>query len=111
SRRWGRPVARGVPVARQRARARQPGGETDRKSTRLNSSHVSISYAVFCLKKKTFYEAREGVVEEGSFTFHPGSRPHSPQGNAAQRSLATPWKVQARLAVMRDTSFASMRIT
>src|SRR5207249_10717130 len=27
-------------------------GETDRKSTRLNSSHVSISYAVFCLKKK-----------------------------------------------------------
>src|SRR5204863_9418290 len=26
--------------------------ETDRKSTRLNSSHVEISYAVFCLKKK-----------------------------------------------------------
>src|SRR5207249_6054304 len=26
--------------------------EVDRKSTRLNSSHVSISYAVFCLKKK-----------------------------------------------------------
>src|SRR5699024_12456392 len=26
--------------------------DTDRKSTRLNSSHVSISYAVFCLKKK-----------------------------------------------------------
>src|SRR5690606_39506348 len=29
-----------------------PLGE-DRKSTRLNSSHVKISYAVFCLKKKT----------------------------------------------------------
>src|SRR5207249_6464670 len=27
--------------------------DEDRKSTRLNSSHVSISYAVFCLKKKT----------------------------------------------------------
>src|SRR5690242_21219745 len=27
-------------------------GEQDRKSTRLNSSHMSISYAVFCLKKK-----------------------------------------------------------
>src|SRR5690554_7538373 len=27
--------------------------EADRKSTRLNSSHVRISYAVFCLKKKT----------------------------------------------------------
>src|SRR3712207_7767362 len=34
-----------------------PGGDTDaaadRKSTRLNSSHANISYAVFCLKKKT----------------------------------------------------------
>src|SRR5438067_8257851 len=29
-------------------------GPEDRKSTRLNSSHVSISYAVFCLKKKKF---------------------------------------------------------
>src|SRR5690625_2429261 len=29
------------------------GGLGDRKSTRLNSSHVAISYAVFCLKKKT----------------------------------------------------------
>src|SRR5437773_9098681 len=27
-------------------------GEGDRKSTRLNSSHITISYAVFCLKKK-----------------------------------------------------------
>src|SRR2546427_3394025 len=32
-----------------RARVRDPG---DRKSTRLNSSHSQISYAVFCLKKK-----------------------------------------------------------
>src|SRR2546430_7500892 len=29
------------------------GREQDRKSTRLNSSHSQISYAVFCLKKKT----------------------------------------------------------
>src|SRR2546430_13603082 len=29
------------------------GGVADRKSTRLNSSHSQISYAVFCLKKKT----------------------------------------------------------
>src|SRR3712207_8630691 len=28
------------------------GGHPDRKSTRLNSSHANISYAVFCLKKK-----------------------------------------------------------
>src|SRR5690349_23749578 len=35
--------------ARERARRRR---SQDRKSTRLNSSHVEISYAVFCLKKK-----------------------------------------------------------
>src|SRR5258705_3789620 len=29
-----------------------PGASEDRKSTRLNSSHLGISYAVFCLKKK-----------------------------------------------------------
>src|SRR5690625_5448477 len=31
----------------------RPDWRQDRKSTRLNSSHVAISYAVFCLKKKT----------------------------------------------------------
>src|SRR3712207_7638105 len=30
-------------------------GAVDRKSTRLNSSHANISYAVFCLKKKKYY--------------------------------------------------------
>src|SRR5207244_6979278 len=33
-------------------RCTTPAGLTDRKSTRLNSSHQIISYAVFCLKKK-----------------------------------------------------------
>src|SRR5260221_10574397 len=33
----------------------------DRKSTRLNSSHTVISYAVFCLKKKTTCRRREGL--------------------------------------------------
>src|SRR6266436_8041322 len=36
----------------ERARALQTSGAPDRKSTRLNSSHGYISYAVFCLKKK-----------------------------------------------------------
>src|SRR3712207_7058395 len=31
----------------------EPRPDLDRKSTRLNSSHANISYAVFCLKKKT----------------------------------------------------------
>src|SRR5690606_40875778 len=43
----GRP--RGTSDAR---RTSAPPAEPDRKSTRLNSSHVKISYAVFCLKKK-----------------------------------------------------------
>src|SRR5437763_7002493 len=34
-------------------RGGRASGEKDRKSTRLNSSHRCISYAVFCLKKKT----------------------------------------------------------
>src|SRR5699024_12777032 len=36
----------------QEANSRHTANNTDRKSTRLNSSHVSMSYAVFCLKKK-----------------------------------------------------------
>src|SRR5256885_7073927 len=42
---------RGHDDDRERPRARVPADE-DRKSTRLNSSHLVISYAVFCLKKK-----------------------------------------------------------
>src|SRR5947209_16793687 len=36
--------------------ARNGQGHADRKSTRLNSSHANISYAVFCLKKKNRYQ-------------------------------------------------------
>src|SRR5690606_40546015 len=36
--------------------------DLDRKSTRLNSSHVKISYAVFCLKKKKMMEERIWVL-------------------------------------------------
>src|SRR3712207_8133835 len=37
---------------RRRVHVRLPEWRRDRKSTRLNSSHANISYAVFCLKKK-----------------------------------------------------------
>src|SRR3712207_8249092 len=37
---------------RRRAPSRRAAAARDRKSTRLNSSHANISYAVFCLKKK-----------------------------------------------------------
>src|SRR6266508_4934727 len=44
------------PIALQRS----PHPRQDRKSTRLNSSHVAISYAVFCLKKKKRKEEERG---------------------------------------------------
>src|SRR5690606_41658748 len=47
-----RPVPAARPVLAQREVRRLPE-RRDRKSTRLNSSHVKISYAVFCLNKKT----------------------------------------------------------
>src|SRR5699024_12523713 len=50
---------------RHRGGAGYAGNRLDRKSTRLNSSHVSISYAVFCLKKKkkiTWRETRANAI-------------------------------------------------
>src|SRR5258707_10847548 len=50
------PIYRRSLARRQRSRwyqHRAGSRRTDRKSTRLNSSHANISYAVFCLKKKT----------------------------------------------------------
>src|SRR3712207_7633287 len=44
-------AALGLDAERQRGHVEQQ----DRKSTRLNSSHANISYAVFCLKKKNHY--------------------------------------------------------
>src|SRR5258707_11502206 len=47
-------VIRGEIAAREKIIAIEPfRDKEDRKSTRLNSSHANISYAVFCLKKKT----------------------------------------------------------
>src|SRR5207245_11353633 len=57
---WGFDPGEGLPRFEERQRRFHPDDRaratehfrTDRKSTRLNSSHGSISYAVFCLKKK-----------------------------------------------------------
>src|SRR3712207_7031490 len=59
------PVAGGVEVDRGRA---TPGAGVvgqDRKSTRLNSSHANISYAVFCLKKKNTNCSHENYLVMG----------------------------------------------
>src|SRR5258707_3854312 len=59
----GKPAARSEHAALHVDRVRparlvQPATVGDRKSTRLNSSHANISYAVFCLKKKQHNQRR-----------------------------------------------------
>src|SRR5437868_10974478 len=54
----------------------------DRKSTRLNSSHVSISYAVFCLKKKKDNRTARASAEDSSPS-DPRMSTHSPRGTSA----------------------------
>src|SRR5947209_16645831 len=49
---WSGAVARRRRHQRSRRRLQPVRRDQDRKSTRLNSSHANISYAVFCLKKK-----------------------------------------------------------
>src|SRR3989442_8784853 len=53
-------------VAHRASLLRMLAGVADRKSTRLNSSHVRISYAVFCLKKKKYFTTlgARGAVRE-----------------------------------------------
>src|SRR5436305_8968082 len=65
-------AARPARVEQDRALPLNPGGPGgDRKSTRLNSSHVRISYAVFCLKKKNRSEKTSfrsiGTCQTGRF--------------------------------------------
>src|SRR5438034_6669284 len=55
--------------SRHRRRACSPRFSRDRKSTRLNSSHTVISYAVFCLKKK-----KKKQINEISKIYHDISR-------------------------------------
>src|SRR2546427_7082528 len=57
----GRPQHAGQDVELVPQRLRVDG---DRKSTRLNSSHSQISYAVFCLKKKNKHHGRYGMGTE-----------------------------------------------
>src|SRR3712207_7896543 len=57
----------------------------DRKSTRLNSSHANISYAVFCLKKK-----KQNTTDALIFTYSPPSTPPFPHNTThpTPRSLS-----------------------
>src|SRR5690349_22116918 len=55
--RWPATLTSCVRFQQRRSRA-SAAASPDRKSTRLNSSHVEISYAVFCLKKKKRYKIK-----------------------------------------------------
>src|SRR5690606_39315514 len=57
------PTASRTPACPGRTRSARRD-KRDRKSTRLNSSHVKISYAVFCLKKKKRYVNRDTLIGE-----------------------------------------------
>src|SRR5438132_10617091 len=69
--RAGTPVAKVVPLVRRanRTAVGSLAGQldlSDRKSTRLNSSHTVISYAVFCLKKKKMVQRAENSCQSES---------------------------------------------
>src|SRR5437868_13133643 len=73
---WSLPEPASLPLTKSLNRLSQvttAAATGDRKSTRLNSSHVSISYAVFCLKKKKIEEAPDVIEHELHYTQIPGS--------------------------------------
>src|ERR1039458_4919553 len=63
---WHGPPAPGSLYDCKDRRTKGPPQIGDRKSTRLNSSHLGISYAVFCLKK-TVYSFTNDISQEGNF--------------------------------------------
>src|SRR2546427_1132304 len=64
ARRGGLPATRAPRSATACAIAAAERSSPDRKSTRLNSSHSQISYAVFCLKKKKKRTVAHGHIQE-----------------------------------------------
>src|SRR5256885_8792607 len=59
----------------------------DRKSTRLNSSHLVISYAVFCLKKKNkSLHTRRRVIYYAAFCIHKKQKPFTHPQKASQHA-------------------------
>src|ERR1035438_10795849 len=54
----------------RRPRHHQRHQRPDRKSTRLNSSHLGISYAVFCLKKKKTYKQTHAKISDNPLPPH-----------------------------------------
>src|SRR5687768_18293379 len=64
-------------------------GRPDRKSTRLNSSHGYISYAVFCLKKKKKQKKKTHSTKQ-NFKIRPDSKQHTKERIKTQISTHAP---------------------
>src|SRR5262245_62705517 len=73
-----RRLGRGSSTRRARCGRARARGRRDRKSTRLNSSHLGISYAVFCLKKKKKKQKTRNTTTTG------GTAKKQPQKNVVQ---------------------------
>src|SRR5271167_1128274 len=99
------PISRPMPETKTHPvhKAVREKARLDRKSTRLNSSHVSISYAVFCLKKKRSHDdrGRERAGRAGS-----SDRPDSPRRQDGRLLLIRPAStaVQAARFFFNDTA-------
>src|SRR2546429_3248775 len=75
-----------------------PGQSLDRKSTRLNSSHGYISYAVFCLKKKNtlLQEGRGHTLDDLGDVLRVHSDDRHPVGACAVFHLASSSRLEVR---------------
>src|SRR5262245_63970409 len=74
--------SRGSPRSPRRRRRSRPSparDRPDRKSTRLNSSHLGISYAVFCLKKKKKTRVQHKTNTVTTVLVHSTNEPTSPK--------------------------------
>src|SRR5947209_9718643 len=82
-------------------------GQLDRKSTRLNSSHANISYAVFCLKKKNNHELRLAQPESLAM-MTPGRQSRKRAANIVLILTAAIMHFQPTAAIAR---FATLELT
>src|SRR5438876_1833449 len=66
-----------IPSVRLKPMAKSTRSAGDRKSTRRNSSHPSISYAVFCLKKKTHEKATRTETDNAFANMRMSTQPRA----------------------------------
>src|SRR6266487_4268915 len=83
-------------------------GRSDRKSTRLNSSHPSISYAVFCLKKKKILDNSAGYTHKS--TFYSTTLDRTCMSTKFSNQLIYPFISEYLAGVMRTVSFFFLMI-